>query len=48
MSFIGDGRRNKKEVMVGLEKAINHYKKHNFSLGCVYLKTLMNSLVRLD
>ncbi|WP_010654200.1 GNAT family N-acetyltransferase [Fluoribacter dumoffii] len=38
MSFIGDGKRNKEEVTVGLEKAINHYKKHNFSLGCVYLK----------
>lgn len=38
MSFIGNGIRNKEEVTVGLEKAINHYKKHNLSLGCVYLE----------
>lgn len=43
MNFIGNGIRNEEEVMVGLEKATNHYNKHNFSLGSVYLKILTNS-----
>ncbi|QLZ68961.1 GNAT family acetyltransferase [Legionella sp. PC1000] len=38
MSFIGNGKRDKNEVMVGLEKAINHFQKHQFSLGSVYTK----------
>jgi ribosomal-protein-alanine N-acetyltransferase len=38
MKFIGKGIRDKIEVMEGLKKAIDHYNKHNFSLGSVYLK----------
>ncbi|QMT62064.1 GNAT family N-acetyltransferase [Legionella sp. PC997] len=36
MKFIGNGRRNKKEARTGLEKAISHFQKHQFSLGSVY------------
>ena len=38
MTFIGNGRRNKEEVLIGLQKAISHQEKHGFSLGSVYLK----------
>ncbi|KTC79734.1 GNAT family N-acetyltransferase [Legionella cherrii] len=38
MRFIGHGERDKNEVMVGLEKAIHHFQKHQFSLGSVYTK----------
>ncbi|MCW8469353.1 GNAT family N-acetyltransferase [Fluoribacter gormanii] len=38
MSFIGNGVRDKNEVTLGLEKAIHHYHKHQFSLGSVYIK----------
>ncbi|HHF7368224.1 TPA: GNAT family N-acetyltransferase [Legionella bozemanae] len=38
MSFIGNGKRDKNEVMLGLEKAIHHLQKHQFSLGSVYTK----------
>lgn len=38
MKYIGQGVRTKTEVMNGLEKAIAHYKKHGFSLGCVFEK----------
>lgn len=38
MGFIGNGIRDKKEVQLGLEKAITHYQKHQFSLGCVFEK----------
>ncbi len=38
MAFVGNGVREKNEVRVGLEKAIRHYEKHQFSLGSVYLK----------
>lgn len=38
MSFIGNGICNKNEVKFGLEKAIHHYPKHQFSLGSVYTK----------
>ncbi|WP_133136738.1 GNAT family N-acetyltransferase [Legionella rowbothamii] len=38
MKYIGQGVRTETEVMTGLEKAIVHYQKHNFSLGCVFEK----------
>ncbi|WP_115712647.1 GNAT family N-acetyltransferase [Legionella sainthelensi] len=38
MSFIGNGKRDKNEVRVGLEKAIHHFQKHQFSLGSVFVK----------
>ncbi|KTD72462.1 GNAT family N-acetyltransferase [Legionella tucsonensis] len=38
MEYIGQGVRTRAEVMTGLEKAITHYEKHNFSLGCVFEK----------
>lgn len=37
MSFIGSGIRDKNEVKLGLEKAIHHFQKHQFSLGSVYI-----------
>ncbi|MFT4060283.1 MAG: GNAT family N-acetyltransferase [Legionella sp.] len=36
MKYIGQGVRTETEVMNGLEKAIAHYQKHHFSLGCVF------------
>jgi [ribosomal protein S5]-alanine N-acetyltransferase len=39
MSYIGNGVRSQEEVMNGLEKAISHYKQHQFSLGSVFLKS---------
>jgi [ribosomal protein S5]-alanine N-acetyltransferase len=38
MTFIGNGIRSAEEVAFGLSKAINHQKKHGFSLGCVFKK----------
>ncbi|MBA3537260.1 MAG: GNAT family N-acetyltransferase [Tatlockia sp.] len=38
MKYIGEGIRDRMEVIKGLKKAIDHFKKHNFSLGSVYLK----------
>lgn len=38
MRYVGQGVRTQSEVMIGLEKAIEHYKKHGFSLGCVFDK----------
>lgn len=38
MKYIGQGVRTQSEVMIGLEKAIAHQKKHGFSLGCVFEK----------
>lgn len=38
MKYIGQGVRTEAEIMMGLEKAIAHYKKHGFSLGCVFEK----------
>jgi ribosomal-protein-alanine N-acetyltransferase len=38
MSYIGNGIRSQEEVMNGLEKAIRHYERHQFSLGSVFLK----------
>lgn len=39
MKYIGQGVRSEAEVMTGLEKAIAHYEKFNFSLGSVFEKT---------
>lgn len=38
MKYIGQGVRTETEVMEGLQKAITHYQKHQFSLGCVFEK----------
>ncbi|RUR11644.1 GNAT family N-acetyltransferase [Legionella sp. km772] len=38
MNFIGNGVRNENEVRIGLEKAINHFQKHHFSLGSLYCR----------
>ncbi|MDR3501188.1 MAG: GNAT family N-acetyltransferase [Legionella sp.] len=38
MKYIGNGVRTEAEVMNGLEKAIVHSQKHNFSLGGVFAK----------
>ncbi|MCW8472342.1 GNAT family N-acetyltransferase [Fluoribacter gormanii] len=38
MRFIGNGKRDRNEVMLGLEKAIYHVQKHQFSLGSVFVK----------
>lgn len=38
MQYIGQGVRTPAEVTSGLEKAILHYQKHGFSLGCVFEK----------
>lgn len=38
MQYIGRGIRSHEEVQIGLEKAIQHYAKHGFSLGCVVEK----------
>ncbi len=38
MQYIGQGVRTEAEVLSGLEKAISHYQKHHFSLGCVFEK----------
>lgn len=38
MEYIGRGVRTKDEVLAGLEKAIHHFEKHGFSLGCVFEK----------
>ncbi|WP_252581081.1 GNAT family N-acetyltransferase [Legionella lytica] len=38
MKYIGQGVRTEAEVLSGLEKAIAHYQKHNFSLGSVFAK----------
>ncbi|MHB1946843.1 MAG: GNAT family N-acetyltransferase [Gammaproteobacteria bacterium] len=40
MKYIGHGKpRSKSEVTEGLNKAIEHYQKHGFSVGCVFEKT---------
>lgn len=46
MSFIGNGKRDKNEVMVGLEKAIHHFQKHQFSLGSVFVKDSLEFIGR--
>lgn len=46
MSFIGNGVRNKNEVQLGLEKAIHHYNKNQFSLGSVYIKDSLEFIGR--
>lgn len=46
MSFIGNGKRDKNEVMLGLEKAINHFQKHKFSLGSVFVKDSLEFIGR--
>lgn len=38
MKYIGQGIRTKTEIRAGLEKAIAHYEKYGFSLGCVFEK----------
>ncbi|KTD11900.1 GNAT family acetyltransferase [Legionella gratiana] len=38
MKYIGQGIRTETEIMAGLEKAMAHYKKYGFSLGCVFEK----------
>ncbi|ARB92827.1 GNAT family N-acetyltransferase [Legionella longbeachae] len=38
MKYIGQGIRTEAEIMAGLEKAIAHYEKYGFSLGCVFEK----------
>lgn len=39
MRYIGQGIRSKEEVRISLDKAIQHYAKHGFSLGCVFEKS---------
>lgn len=38
MKYIDKGVRDKEQVLLRLNKAIEHYKKHGFSLGSVYQK----------
>lgn len=46
MKYVGQGVRGEIEVMSGLEKAITHYEKHGFSLGCVFEKETNNFVGR--
>lgn len=46
MRYIGQGVRTQSEVMTGLEKAIAHQEKYNFSLGCVFEKETNNFVGR--
>lgn len=46
MKYIGKGARTDKEIIEGIEKSINHYKKHKFSTGSIYEKETGNFVGR--